>query len=178
MIQSELKKAIEYLKSELAKLRAGRASIELVENIEVAAYNSKMSLKQLATLSIPEPRLILIRPWDKSIIKSIESAIRSAMSDVNPIVESDFIRISFPAPTEEKRRELVREVGRIIEGGKIKIRKVREEALQELKSKEDNGEISEDAMYRQKDEIQKLVDEYNSKAEDLGQRKESEIMTI
>lgn len=178
MLKEELEKIIEHLVGNLAKLRAGRASIDLVEGIVVEAYNSKMPLNQLATLSNPEPRLILIQPWDKSIMKNIESAIRNEMSDINPVVESDIIRISFPAPTEEKRRELVKEVGKIVEEAKVKIRRVREDTLSELKKEEDKSEISEDELHRSKEETQKLISEYNAKAEEIGKRKEEEIMTI
>lgn len=178
MFKEALEKIAEYLKGELAKLRAGRASIDLVENIMVEAYNTKMPLNQVASLASPEPRLIVVRPWDKSIIKDIENALRKAMSGINPVLDGDTIRIPFPAATEERRRELVKELHGIVEEAKIKIRRVREEALEEIKTKEDKKEISEDELFRKKDEIQKAVDEYNKKAEDLGKKKEGEIMAI
>ena len=178
MPKDDLEKIIERLAGDLARIRAGRASIGLVEDIEVDAYNSKMPLNQLATLSNPEPRLILVTPWDKSIIKDIENAIRSNMSDVNPVVESDVIRIPFPAPTEEKRKELVKEVGKIMEETKVKIRRVREDTLRELKEKEDKSEISEDELHRDKEETQKLISEYNTKVDEMGKRKEEEITAI
>jgi ribosome recycling factor len=178
MLKDDLAKTIEYQKGELAKLRAGRASIDLVENIMVEAYNTKMPLNQLATLSVPEPRLIVVKPWDKSVIKDIENALRKAMSSINPILEGEVIRIPFPAATEERRRELAKELHKIVEETKIKIRRVREAALEEIKTKEDKKEISEDELFRKGDEIQKAVDEYNKKAEDLGNKKEGEIMAI
>lgn len=158
------------------RVRAGRASIDLVENIMVEAYNTKMPLNQLATLSTPEPRLLVIQPWDKSIIKNIESALRAEINDLNPVVDGGVIRIPFPAPTEERRRALVKEVGKIIEEAKIRIRRVREEELRELKTKEEKKEISEDQLFRQKEEVQKSVDEYNKRVEEIGQKKEEEIM--
>lgn len=178
MLRDELEKIIGYLRGEFSKLRAGRASIDLVENIEVDAYGSKMPLNQLATLSSPESRMILIKPWDKGVIKNIESAIRSSMSDINPVVEGDQIRMSFPSPTEERRRELVREVGKIVEEAKIKIRRVREEAFEELRDKESRKEISEDELFRRKDEAQELIGEYNKRTEEMGKKKENEIMEI
>jgi len=162
MPKEELEKIIERLRGELTKLRAGRASIDLVENIEVEVYDSKMPLNQLATLSSPEPRLILISPWDKNIIKNIESALRGAMNDVSPVVDSESIRLSFPAPKEAK----------------IKMRRVREDALQDLKSQEDRGEISEDELFRKRDEVQGIIDEYSGKIEEIGQKKEAEVMSI
>lgn len=178
MLTGDLGKIIDYLKEELVKLRAGRASIELVEKMKIEAYDTKMPLNQLATLTVPEPRLILIQPWDKSLLKNIESALRANLPGLNPIVDSALIRIPFPAPTEERRRELVKEVGKIIETAKIRIRRAREEAVQELEEKEDKKEISEDALFRQKDEIQRTVDEYNKKVDEVGARKEEEILTI
>lgn len=178
MLKDNLEKSIAYLRGELAKIRAGRASIDMVENIAIDAYNSKMPLKQLATLSSPEPRLIIVQPWDKSIIKNIESALRAAISGVNPVADSEIIRLSFPAPTEENRRDLVKEVGRIIEETKIQIRKIREDAIQELRLREESKEISEDELFRKKDETQKTVDSYNKLADDMGKKKEEEIMAI
>jgi len=178
MLKEELEKIIERLMGELAKLRAGRASIDLIENIEVEVYDSKMPLNQLATLSSPEPRLILIVPWDKGIMKNIEAALRTAMSDVSPVVESESIRVSFPAPTEEKRKELVKEVGKAVEEAKVKMRRVREDALQDLKSQEDRGEISEDDLFRKKDDVQGTITEYGGKIEEIGKKKELEIMSV
>lgn len=178
MLKEKLEKIIQHLKGELAKFQAGRASIDLIENIEVEAYNSKMPLNQLATLSIPEARLILIKPWDKTIIRNIESALRSAMPDINPVVDGDSIRISYPAPTEERRRELAKEAGKAVEEAMIKIRQVREEAISELRDKEEKKEISEDELFRRKSEVQKTIDEYNQNAEEMRQKKEKEIITI
>lgn len=177
-MQEELEKIIEYLRGEFSKIRAGRASIDLVENIMVEAYNSQMPINQLATISSPEPRLIIIKPWDKSVLKSIESALRAALSDINPVVEGDIIRISFPAPTEERRRELVKELGNIVETSKVKIRKAREEALSELREKETKKEISEDELFKKREEAQKVIDDYNNKVQELGEKKEKEIMSI
>jgi ribosome recycling factor len=178
MLKDDLEKSLAYLKSEFSKLRAGRASIDMVENIAVDAYNSKMPLKQLATLSSPEPRLIIVQPWDKSIIKNIENALRSALSGISPVVDSEIIRLSFPAPTEENRRDLVKEVKRIVEETKIQIRQARENTIQELRLMEEKKEISEDELFRKKDETQKTVDLYNKLADNMGRKKEEEIMAI
>ncbi len=178
MLKNDLEKSIAYLRGELAKIRAGRASIDLVENIAVDAYNSKMPLKELATLSTPEPRLIVIKPWDKSIIKNIESALRATLAGINPVVDSEIIRLSFSAPTEENRRDLVRKAKKLVEETKIQIRQIRESTLQELKQWEENKEISEDELFRKKEETQKAVDDYNKIIDDMGGKKESEIMTM
>lgn len=177
-LSQNFEETISYFKSALSKLRAGRASIDLVENIEVEAYGTKMPLLQLATLSIPEPRLIIVQPWDKGLLKNIEGALREQLKDFNPVVETGIIRIPFPPPTEERRKELVKEVGRIAEEVRAKVRKLREDAIQECKAKEDEKEISEDEFFRKKDEVQKMVDEYNRKIEELRKKKEEEILLI
>lgn len=177
-IESKLEEAITYLKGELAKIRAGRASIDLFDDIEVAAYDTKLPLKQLATLSSPEARLVVVRPWDKGVLKDIETALRNAFSDLNPVVDGDTIRISFPSPTEERRQELVRYIGKIVEETRVKIRQTREEAIKDLKNQEDGGEISEDELFRKKEEAQNLIDEYNKKVEEIGRNKEEEVMTV
>lgn len=177
-IQHGFEEVIGHTKAELQKLRAGRASVELVEGIMVEAYDTKMSLGQLATLSVPEARMVVIDPWDKTLLKPIENAIRLSLPDMNPVVESNFIRIPFPAPSEERRRELVREARKIIEDGKIKIRRVREEHLKALKEKKEESEISEDEFFHRKEELQKMVDEYNKKVEETGRKKEEEILRV
>ncbi len=182
MSKEDFKKGLEeivgYLKHELLRLRAGRASIELCEDIAVEAYNTKMPLNQLATLSVPEPRVIIIQPWDKGMLKSIESALRAALKDFNPIVDADTVRLVFPAPSEERRKELVREAGQRVEEAKVKIRKIREDILQEIKIAKEEKEISEDEFFRQKEEAQRLVDEYNKRVEDMGERKKEEVLTL
>ena len=175
--EKALKEVMTYLTSQLAKIRAGRASMDMVEKILVDAYGAKMPLNQVATLSLPEPRMIVIQPWDKSIMKDIESALRSHMTDINPVVDGETIRITFPAPTEERRKELVREAYKSVEEAKIKIRRIREDILQSLKKQKEEGEISEDEEFRKKEELQKLVDVYNAQADEKGGRKEEDIMS-
>jgi ribosome recycling factor len=176
--KKRLEEIVGYLKTELLRLRAGRASIEICENITVDAYNTKMPLNQLATLSVPEPRVIVIQPWDKSMLKNIESALRAALKDFNPIVDADTVRLVFPAPSEERRKELVRETGQRVEEAKVKIRHIREDILEALKIAKDDKDISEDEFFRQKEEAQRLVEEYNKRVEDMGERKKTEVLTL
>jgi len=175
--ENAFKEILTYLTSDLAKIRAGRASMDMVEKIPVDAYGALMPLNQVATLSLPQPRMIVITPWDKSIMKDIESALRSHMTDINPVIESDTIRITFPAPTEERRKELAREAHKRVEEAKIKIRRIREDIARGLKKQKDEGEISEDEEFRKKEELQKLVDDYNSQADETGKRKEEDIIS-
>ena len=177
-MRENLEQTVEHLRGELVKIRAGRASIELLEGVMVDAYDTKLPLNQVANLSSPEPRAIAIQPWDKTIIKNIESALKASLDDVSPVVDGEVIRIFFPPPTEERRHELVRNVAKIVEDAKVSIRQVREDELRDLKDQEDKGEISEDELHRKKDEVQKMVDEYNVKVEEMRKKKEGEIMTI
>lgn len=178
MLKNKLEEVINYLKSELSKIRAGRASINMFEDIEVRAYNSKMALKQLASLSSPDPQTIIVQPWDKNVIKDIESAIRSAFEDINPVVDGDVVRIYFPAPTEESRKGLVRNMWKVVEESKVKIRQIREEEVKELKNKQDGSEISEDEFFSEKEKIQETISDYNAKAEQIGKDKEGDIIKI
>jgi len=177
-IKPQLEKTIDYLKNELAALQVGRATPSLLENLEVEAYEQKMPLKDLAAIQIPEPRMIVIRPWDKSIIKNIESAIRRSNLKLSPIVENDFIRIKTPALSEERRREIAKILNEKVEECRISIRRNREEAWREVQNLEQAKEITEDDKFKAKDELQKMVDEYNKKVEDIKKKKESEIMTV
>lgn len=176
--ENVFKEVITYLQAELAKVRAGRVSIDMFEKLSVDVYGTKMFLEQLATLSLPETRVIVIRPWDKGTIRDIETALRSYVSDINPVVDGDIIRMTFPAPSEERRAELVKEVRKIVEGAKIKIRQIRETILRQLKTKEEDEAISQDEAFLERDELQKIVDRYNKQADEIGARKAAEITRV
>lgn len=174
----DFNKTIEYLKSELASLQAGRANPNLIENLKVDCYGQELPIKQLAAINSTEPRSIIIKPWDKEIIKNIESAIRDSKLGLSPIAEEEFIRVSIPALNEERRKELVKIIQEKTEECRISIRRNREEVWKEIQTMEQAKEISEDEKFKAKDELQKVVDEYNKKIEDISKKKEEEIMTI
>lgn len=167
-----------HLRNEVAKLRTGRASPALVEDLEVEFYGAKTYLKALASISSPEPRQIIIRPFDKNAIQPIEKAIQSSSAGLNPVTEKDVIRLAVPPLTEERRKELARILGKHLEETRIQVRRERDEALKELERRAKAKEISEDEKFRQKNEIQKVVDETNKKIEDMSRLKEKEIMTV
>ena len=171
-------RTIDYLKSELAGLQVGRATPSLIEDLEVECYNQRMPLKQLAAIQTPEPRSILIRPWDKSILKDIEKAINQSKLGFSPVVEEEFIRLKIPPLSEERRRELVKILQEKLEECRISIRRQREEVWKEIQDLEHQGKISEDDKFRTKDELQKLIDEYNKKIKEIGDKKEEEIMKV
>lgn len=175
-IRPELEKVIRFLEGELAKIRTGRASPALVEDIKVDCFGQKLPLKQLAAISCPEPKQILIQPWDKSYIEGIEKALSQSSIGASPIVDKEVIRINLPALTEEFRKNLLRVIAEKQEEVRKTIRRWREEAWKEIQEGFKEGKIREDDKFRAKDELQELIDEYNKKIEDLGEKKKREIM--
>ncbi len=176
--KQKLEKIVERLKGEVAGLRTGRATPALVEDLEVDYYGSKTPLKAIASISSPEPRSLVISPWDKNAIQPIEKAIQSSSLGLNPVTDRDAIRLSIPPLTEERRKELTKLLGRHLEDARIHVRREREDALREIDALEKAKEISEDQKFRERGEAQKAVDEINKKIEDLGKAKEKEIMTV
>ena len=177
-IKPNLNKTIEYLKNELLGLQVGRATPNLLENLEIDAYDQKMPLKDLAAIQTPEPRSMIIRPWDKDIIKKIESAIRSSNLKLSPVVDNDFIRLTIPPLSEERRKEIAKILQEKVEECRISIRRNREDIWREIQNLEQAKEISEDNKFKAKDELQKIIDDYNKKIEEIKEKKEKEIMTI
>lgn len=174
----KLEKIVEKLKGEIAGLRTGRATPALVEDLEVDYYGAKTPLKALASISSPEPRSLTIHPWDKNAIQPIEKAIQASSLGINPVTDREAIRLTIPSLTEERRRELVKLLGRHLEDARIQVRREREEILRKVDGQEKAKQISEDERFRQKNEVQKTVDETNKKIEEMGAAKEKEIMTV
>lgn len=175
---SKLEKIIAQLKIEVGSLRTGRASPALIEDLEIDYYGTKTPLKAVAAISSPSARELTIQPWDKNAIQPIERAIQASSLGLNPVTDRDMIRLTIPALTEERRRDLTKLLGRMLEDARIKVRKDREDALREVDRMEKAKEISEDEKFRDKNGIQKHVDETNKKIEDIGTTKEKEIMTV
>jgi len=175
-IRPELDKAISFLERELAKIRTGRATPSLVEDIVCECFGQKFPLKQLAAISIPEPKQILIQPWDKSYIEGIVRALEKTGIGANPIVDKEVIRINLPSLSEEYRKELLRLLSQKQEEARKTIRRWREEAWDKIQEGYREGKIREDDKYQGKDELQDLVNEYNEKIENLGEKKKKEII--
>jgi ribosome recycling factor len=174
--KQEFEKVLDFFKKELQMIRTGKANPALVENILVDYYGSRIQLKQLAAISCPEPRQILIQPWDKSSIEAIEKALSQANLGTLPVIDKEVIRINLPPLTEEFRRNLATQVGRKKEEAREAIRKWRDEASKEIQEMFQNKEISEDEKFKKKEELQKLVDEYNKKLDEVEERKRKEIL--
>jgi len=174
-IKPEMDRVVDFLDRELAKVRISGASIPLIEDILVDCFGQKLSLKQLAAISLPEPRLIVIQPWDSSYIESIQRAIEKASLGASPIVDQKIIRISLPPLSEEYRQNLVKIISEKKENARQTIRHWREEGWKEIQDKFKTGELSEDNKYKGKDKLQELVDDYNQKIEEKADKKRKEI---
>ena len=175
-IRPELDKVISFLEKELNKVRTSRATPSLVEDVVVECFGQKFPLKQLAAISTPELKQILIQPWDKSYLEGIVHALEKTGIGANPIVDKDVIRINLPPLTEEYRKGLIRMISEKEEQARQTVRKWREEAWGEVQEKTKQGEIREDDKFRAKEDLQELVDEYNKKIEESGKRKKEEIL--
>lgn len=176
--KEKMEKALELLTNELATVRVGRASSSLVENILVEAYGTRMRILELALISTPELNQILIKSYDPGNAEAIKRAVLEANLGLNPVVDAEFIRITIPPLTTERREEMVRLIGQRLEGARISIRQIRQEAMKKVDQDFEAKELSEDEKFRLRGEIQKIVDEVNERIEDLGKAKEQELMEI
>ena len=171
-------KSVDALKRELSSVRTGRASSGLVENIKVECYGTTTPLNQLSSINIPEARTILIEPWDKSILEDIEKSILKSDIGLNPTNDGTLIRINIPPLTEERRKEMVKLVGNIVEQSYVAIRNIRRDSLETFRSLEKNKEISQDESRKAQEELQKLT-EYKSKSiDEIKVQKETDVMEI
>jgi ribosome recycling factor len=167
---------VEFVRKELAGVRTGRASTGLIENLHVEAYGAKMPLNQVATLSVPEPSLIVAQPFDPSLLSVIEKAIRTSDLGLNPASDGKVIRIPIPALTEERRKELSRHVHKLTEEGRNHVRAGRREANDKLKKMLKEHQISEDDEKRALEEVQKITDQHIKMIDDLQQKKDQELL--
>ena len=175
-LQRRMHGAVEALKHELAGLRTGRASTALLDTIQVEVYGSHMPLNQVATVSVPEPRLLTVQVWDRSNVQPVEKAIRSANLGLNPVTDGQLVRLPIPDLTEERRKELAKLVGQYSEKAKVAVRNVRRDGMDQLKQDEKKHEISEDERKRLEQDVQKLTDDTIKEIDDLSETKEKEIL--
>lgn len=174
--QDSMSKSIEALERELNRVRTGRASLSILDGIKVDYYGTLTPLNQMATLAVPESRLITIQPWDVSVIKDIEKAILKSDLGLTPANDGKILRISIPPLTEERRKELVKLVHKICEEHKVSVRNVRRDSNELLKSLKKDGDISEDEAFKAQDEIQKITDEHVKLIDECYTNKEKEIL--
>ncbi len=173
-----MEKAAGYMSHEFAAIRTGKASPALVENIDVEAYGAVMKLKQVAMISTPEPRLLVISPFDAGTVQAIEKAIRESKIGINPSVDGKIIRLPIPALSEERRRDLVKTCKTIAEETRVRIRASRREGMDLLKKSQKEGSITEDALAAYEKDVQKLTDDYGRKVDDAVAAKEADIMKV
>lgn len=173
--KTKMEKSASLLAQELAKLRTGRASPALLDGIKVEYYGSTLPLNQVASISIPEPRLMVIQPWDKNALPEIEKALYKSPIGLTPNNDGSVIRLTIPPLTTERREELVKLAQRLAEDAKVAVRNIRREANSEIKKEEKGKKISEDEAYKSQERIQKITDEYIEKIDDILEKKEKEI---
>ena len=176
--EAKMKKSIAVLETEMASIRTGRASTSLVDHITVDYYGNPTPLNQLATITVPEARVIAIQPWDKQTASPIEKAILKSDLGLNPVNDGTTIRLPIPLLTEERRKDLVKVVRRRIEDGKVAVRNVRRDGLESRRALEKNKEISQDEQKRAQDQLQKVTDTFVGQADVLGAKKETELMEV
>ncbi len=176
--EQRMKKAIEALRHELTTVRTGRAAPSLIEGLEVEAYGTATPLIQLASISAPEPRLIVVQPWDRNLIKPIEKAILASDLGITPGNDGTVIRLPVPTLTEERRRDLVRLLHKKVEEGRVEIRTLRRHAHEEMRKTEKEAGVSADEFKRLEQQLQKLTDRYILAVDEIGEGKEKEILSV
>ena len=176
--KSDFDKVIEYLKTDIAGLRTGRANTALVENVMVEAYGIKQQLKAVASISVADSKTLNIEPWDKSLLAAVEKGIRDSGIGVNPINDGRLIRVCLPELTVERRAELVKVLHQKLENARISIRKIREEARNMIVEEEKEKSISEDERYQLQDQLEEMVKKYNEDVKTIGDAKEKEITNV
>jgi ribosome recycling factor len=170
--------AVDVLKQEFGGLRTGRASVSLLDPIVVDAYGSQMPLNQLGTVSVPEPRMLSVQVWDKSLVQAVEKAIRSSGLGLNPVIDGQVLRLPIPELTEERRVEISKIAGKYAEQARVAARNVRRDGMDTLKTMEKDGEISQDELHMYGEDIQKMTDEVIQTMDELLADKEQEIMQV
>jgi ribosome recycling factor len=176
--EGAMEKAFEYMTHEFSAVRTGKASPALVENIDVEAYGTPMKLKQLAVISTPEPRMLVVQPFDASTTKDIEKAIKESKLGINPICDGKIIRLPIPPLTEERRKDLVKGIKQMAEEVRVRVRSARREGMDAMKKLEKAGDVSEDNLERYEGEIQKLTDQFIKRIEEGLETKEADIMKV
>ncbi|MFZ5760882.1 MAG: ribosome recycling factor [Thermodesulfobacteriota bacterium] len=177
-MNDKMEKSLEAYRRELSTVRTGRASLALVEGIRVDSYGTKMPLNQVATMTIPESRLIVIQPWDPQVLGAIEKAILAANIGLTPANDGKVIRISIPQLTEERRKDLVKQVKKISEEYRVAIRNCRRDAIDTLKKQKKDKAISEDDLFKYQEEAQKETDAFVKKIDEILAEKEKEVMEV
>ena len=173
-----MEKSVDYMVHEFASVRTGKASPALVENVDVTAYGSSMKLKQLALITTPEPRLLIVQPFDASTVRDVEKALKESKIGITPLVDGKIIRLPIPELSEERRKDLVKSLKQMAEEARVRVRANRRTAMDEAKKSEKAGEATQDQMHDTEAEIQKLTDRFVKAVDEHFERKEAEVMKV
>lgn len=174
----KMESTLEFLRTELSKIRTGRATPEMFESVEVEVYESKMPVQHIATISVPDARTVVIQPWDSNNIEAIERAIATSDLGVNPVVDGEIVRISIPALTQERRQEFVKEMKEKVEDAKVSVRQIRQKVMNAFDDELKAGGVSEDDIDRSKSEFEKEVSKTIDKVDEIAKKKEDELMSL
>ncbi|KKU30096.1 MAG: Ribosome-recycling factor [candidate division WWE3 bacterium GW2011_GWA1_46_21] len=177
-LKAKLEKSVGYLKSELVKIRTGRASPALFDDVRADAYGAAMTVKELAAVSVLDAQTIVISPWDKSLLKAMESAIRASNLGLNPVVDGDVIRVAIPHLTEESRKEFAKMVSAKAEDCRQTVRNIRQDAMKDIDKRFANKEIGEDGKFSFRDKVEEVVKQTNAQIDNLGEAKKKDLMAV
>ncbi len=177
-LEEKMEKTIEVFSQKLSEVRAGRANPAILNKVKIDYYGTQTPINQVAAISVPEARLIVIQPWDASVLKEIEKAILASDIGINPNNDGKVIRLAFPELNEERRKELVKDIKKMGEETKVAVRNVRREGIDTAKSMQKNGEMTEDELKHAENEIQKMTDKYIDEVDAVLEKKEKEVMSV
>ncbi len=177
-MKQAMDEVLHHVKEEFASIRTGRASASLVDSLPVQYYGNTTPLKQMASISVPEPTMLLIQPWDRQAMGDIEQAIRNSNLGLSPVNEGTQIRLTLPPLTEERRNQLIKALNEKAEAGKVALRNIRKETWEKVQHQVKSGELTEDDKYRYEEDLNKTIDKYNHEIEQLCDDKEKDIKTI
>lgn len=176
--KTKMGKTVNALVSEYGAIRAGRANPQILDRVQVDYYGTPTPINQLASVSVAEARILTIQPWDKSVLKAIEKAIQTSDIGINPQNDGSMIRLTFPPLTEDRRKELVKDIQKIAENSKVAARSIRRDCLEKLKNMKKNSEITEDDLKDGEKEIQKITDGFIKEIDEISDKKQKEIMSV
>jgi ribosome recycling factor len=176
--EGKMKKTVEVLQSQFSAIRAGRANPSVLDQVKVEYYGTPTPINQIAGVSTPDPRTLMITPWDANSLKPIEKALQMSELGINPQNDGRVIRLQFPQPTEERRKELIKQINKQAEESKVAIRNIRRDAVEKFKAQKKTGEITEDDLTNTEKDLQKLTDNYVKEIDKVSQKKEAEIKEI
>lgn len=176
--EGKMKKSVEHLQTEYTTIRAGRANAAILDSVKVDYYGTATPINQIAGISTPDPRTLMISPWDAASLKPIEKAIIASDLGITPINDGRVIRLQFPQPTEERRNELIKQVHKLAEDSKVALRNIRRDAVDKAKAQKKAGELTEDDLADTEKDLQKLTDKYTEEITKIAQKKEAEIKEV